>query len=385
MKKLLDLLLKEFQKLNTKKINPFENETIQNLFGKNILQMDAVTTLAYFNAAKQLNNGNMELAVNDYVVHSLLQGHKENTIQKHFNKISLEQLSEPQKSDWVSFYNHLYKRINVPHAVVDIAKDFKILCPAFDIKDVAEQKNEINKAVIQYIKTYEKLGQPKNITLSRTVNFIDYVNKEHIKSTGIIPRLDLEFLNKVRLQASTLLVTYIIKEKTLNKFGKRNSVKEFLSDMQVYIKEYAKPDNDALAEFATYFALKGYSRSIVTTKGRNKSEGLFIFLQSQSKQLEKYINEAEKKFGSKSAEVKAINQFGTHYVAELKTLIETHKSQLDKEIIDATGLMGRQKSYLEKRKVDFVKAVNNLPFLGSPQITNAIPKEKEPIKSKLKI
>ncbi len=385
MKKLFDLLLNQLRNSGTRQVEPLEKDVVEKLFNKNILQMDAKVTLAYFQAARQSNNGNIELAVNDYVTHSLQQGSKLNTIQKHFNEISLVQLSEPQKIEWINFYKSLYKRINVPQAVVDIAKDFKILCPALDIKDVAEQKQEINKALLQYIKTYENLGQPQNITLSRTINFIDYVNKEHIKSTGIIPQSDLEFLNKIRLQASKLLVTISNKEITLNKFGKRKSVKEFLSDMQLYTKQYAKPDNDALAEFATYFALKGYSKSIAETKGRNNSEGLFIFLQSQSIQLEKYKNEAGKKFGTNSSEVKAINQFETYYVAELKNVIENHKTQLDKEIINASDLMGRQKSYLEKRKVDFTKAVNNLPFLRSSQKTNIVPKKDGTIKSKLKL
>ena len=52
MKKLFDLMLKEFKKLGTKQVEPIEQDTIQNLFSNNILKMDAKVTLAYFKATR---------------------------------------------------------------------------------------------------------------------------------------------------------------------------------------------------------------------------------------------------------------------------------------------------------------------------------------------
>ena len=373
MNKLLQLLIKELEIQSGKEAGPLQKNMLRNFFEKNVMQLDAKATLAYFKAARQFNNGNTELAVNDYVAHSQQQGANVNTIRQHFNEISLAQLSQPQKAEWIYFYKHLYNRINIPQGAIDIAKDFKILCPAYN----DATRFEKYEAVLQYIKTYEKLGQPKKVTLNRIVNFISFVNKQHILDAEIVPQKDLDILNKMVLEASRLLNSLNKKEKTLSEFVKPTTVKQLLTDMQVYTKQYAMPDNDAMAVFATYQALKGYSQSMHEVKGRSTSEKLMIFLQGQTKQLEGYLKEAEKNFGSKSAEFNKTNEFGKYYITELTTLVNTHLIQLDKEIVDATGLMGPKLSYLKNRKENFIKNLNLLPFFKQLKNTTSMPKTQK--------
>ena len=322
----------------------------------------------------------MELAVNDYVAHSLQQGQKESTIRKHFNEFSQAQFSDPQKAEWRYFSKHLNNRLNIPPAAVEMVANFKILCPSYN--DVTRlQKKE---GILEYVKAYDKRGEPKKNTLTRIVNIVNFVNKEHIKSTGILRPADLEFLNKIKIEANFMLSNIVKKEEGFKKYVNPNTVSELLVDIKKYTSDYAMPDKNALSEFATYYALKGYSQSIDSAKGRNAGEGLLIFLSKQTNQLESFINEAQKKFGSQSAEFNKINEFAKCYVSELKTMVNSHIAQVDIEIKNAANLEGVMLTNLKKQKVKFLETINSLPFLKQTKNTNSIPNDSSKGRSTLK-
>ncbi len=176
------------------------------------------------------------------------------------------------------------------------------------------------------------------------------------------------------------------KEEGFNKFLNPNTASELLVDIKKYTTDYANSDKDALAEFASYYALKGYSQSITATKGKgdNAGKNLLNFLSKETNKLESFINEAQKKYGSQSAEFNKMNEFAKCYVFELKTMVNSHTIQMDKEIKDTAKLSFPINTYAKNRKDKFLETLNSLPFLKQTKNTNNMPIDSSKRRSTLK-